>query len=787
MEEAKVVATRVAGKARDWALHSYPSKRGFDHVASYIYPYHFWYSRTYAKMFQRMVRSPGYLSTWARYRKFVQNEHAGLPEWWKNNISSDMFGISPQNPLYFNLEAAINPLNGLTGIDFADPNRRITGMSRTLDDLGKFGPTPWLPYQLFMGIGSALWGPKEQARAWLGNRLLPQSQLIKSATHLMGVSAPSSAGIPFLGPGGLEIDPFILLFEQGKGSIWEQNRVGRALGDLEQELKITHEQALEAARLKSGDVWDMAIERAASERDWTNVIAGLTSAGLKARSQSEMMIDIAYTTAAMLRASKANMSPEQYSAKWAKFYADYPWMEAVMIGRAIGIDADEAYAWNVFSRIPPGQSREWAEAAKIDPAMLQRFYDTKGDLTKFNEIDRKDFMTAIEKLGVTLATPADSIKAEWEFARSQYKAFFGPPSDIRKKEIYYNNLAGSQEREEYLVKNPDLERWFNLEIGVDTFYREQGKDPKLGAKFLEDNPDVARFLAYREQTIMADPILFKYYGGIDFVEKSWRRGMYAEAERLFGEDIFDIQFAYFEVKDNGWDLRSFKAQHPQLLEYWDWLHARKAELETRLAEVDDLMPETVKASIRPDAPEDSLSIQAILEGLKETAPAIDAPSDLALQYMTKPEEGGGDFSITAYLDTEAEKMWPGVLADLQEWQRLNAENPFAAKTFRASHPDLVEYQRWEKGERKRYNALNAGKPARLNPATVSWSEWQQAIDPEGDGIVPRLTIDYFRGRAMGADLKKRLEGLWIAMGRPMGSFDKWLNAMKSSWAATPTY
>ncbi|KKK44368.1 hypothetical protein LCGC14_3167220, partial [marine sediment metagenome] len=144
---ARAVSVDVASAARTFALHDYGKRFGIDLLLSYIYPYQFWHSRTYAKWIKRIANDPFLFSAYSTYRKTMEKAHAGLPDWWKFNINTnELLGIDSDNPLYFNLEASISPLNGLTNVDFNDKYKRVDSVSSTLDDLNKFGSSTWTIY-----------------------------------------------------------------------------------------------------------------------------------------------------------------------------------------------------------------------------------------------------------------------------------------------------------------------------------------------------------------------------------------------------------------------------------------------------------------------------------------------------------------------------------------------------------------------------------------------------------------------------------------------------------------
>ena len=138
--EARLLASTVADADRKFTMLSYPDKTYLDLALSFVYPYQFWYSRTYMNWIRRIAQSPEVLVGYAKYRDYLEKIHAGAPDWWKYQINSDeVLGIQTDNPLFFNLEATLNPLNGVTGVDFTDPYKRVSWWQSNSDDLISWG------------------------------------------------------------------------------------------------------------------------------------------------------------------------------------------------------------------------------------------------------------------------------------------------------------------------------------------------------------------------------------------------------------------------------------------------------------------------------------------------------------------------------------------------------------------------------------------------------------------------------------------------------------------------
>jgi hypothetical protein len=755
LNEAKAVANEVASNARDFALHNYGDKHGFDLVASMLYPYHFWYGRTYAKMMKRVARNPGILSAYSKYREYLEKKHAGLPDWWKHQLNSnELLGLDSDNPVYLNLESLLNPVNGILGVDFNDPDRQETWWGSVMDGMGKLGPSPWLPLQLAVAGLSYATSHPDQGRAFMG-RLFPQGQAIKSA----------STFLPFAPAGGYELDPLVWMasgkmFEsQDK---WEERRVGRALSAIVQESNgtVTRAMADDAAHYQAGPLWEQAVRRAAEDRRWGN-IAGSFGTGFKMRSQSEITIDEAYQAVHNLILVREDRTNAEYREAWSGLHQQYPFLESLLMSRKAGPLNDEAYVWSVVSRIPPGKNSEYTALVGLAPELVEQFYVDKGDMRQWTIADRNAFMGAMESLGAVLESPPDATRQEWDQAKAHYAAIF--------------------------EQTPDY-----IEAMAESFYDMQGREEFEQARaFKKAHPELEQYLQFKEQTIFDDPILMKFYGGLNFVEGSWRRNMYARAEAIFGEDILYLQSVYFDVGKRGGDQRSFLAQHPQLAGpygqfsngYWGWLHQEKTQLGVNLSAIANYLPETPMANVRPDADQAGVLAQHVMNGMQDTMGNYDDQREALIEsYANEPRDD--NFSLSSYIDTEGEKRWPGVVALDAQFDRLAAENPLAAQSYLYTNRNLQAFRAFEKETRRNYNAAqnNARQTPTQTAQGMTWEGWKQALNPNGTSeYVPNLVVDFFRGRDMTSDLRKTLVGLWRSMGSPMGSFEGWMAKMKESW------
>jgi len=576
--QARLIATKVADGARDFTMLTYPEKTYFDLALAYIYPYHFWYTRTYANWMKRIVTNPEVIAFYSKYREYLAKVHAGAPDWWKYTINTnELLGIDSENPLFFNLEQTLNPLNGLTGVDFNDPRKRINWFTATLDDLSKFGPSTWTPFSLATAVALYFKGEEEAASRW-GGRLFPQTASIKALTHILNIGPP----------GGLELDPAVQFFSRGIDP-YERARVGRALKAMVEEGVIDEATAIDAAKTQEGPVWEEGQKWAANGRAWGQMSSFLFGTGFKARSVSDMQIDRFYREYFNMWQREPGMSPDEFREAMDTLRSKYPFMDVVLLSRKGGLARDRGYAYNVLGRIPPGQKNQIAEAVGLDPELISTFYDSKGRLEDWAPTDRERFMAAVVDIGALINIPDDATKAEWGEASKRYKT-----------------LA------------PRLEEQFGADITqlIDQYFalgeNFDGKD-----SFITEHPEVERALQLQDAMIINDPVLSKYYLSIKDIERYYNGNMWNAIEQQLGADIWDKWDAYNEAKLIGKaDASAYWKAHPELEEYMNMKAAYKAIVAKEIVDVQALLQETPLPFLRPGVSPESLGQRGLTEALQ---------------------------------------------------------------------------------------------------------------------------------------------------------------------------
>lgn len=564
VDEAKSIAVKVGTEARNFTMLNYGQRTYADIAAAWVMPYHFFYTRSYGNWIKRLATSPEVIAGYSKYRTAMERVHYDMPDFFKNNIDVskplEFLGIKTEHPLYLNLEAAINPLNGLTGTDFNDPAKRTDWFSNTLDDIGKFGPSVWAPLNIANALRLSLQGEADAAARWAG-RLIPETKQINEVwTALTGKTSSNFLGMNI----SHELDPAVQLFSGGMDP-FERNRVGRALGALigfpdANGNIITKEQALEAARTQSGPLWEQARVNSNNLRSGTMGINSITSylfgVGFKGRTQEDVQIDQMMGEMGKLQALSqgGGLTAEQYRAEWEKMAEKYPFMETILLARRGGDERDGAYAYNALSRIPPGDSTQLFKDIGLSAELVQKFYDSKGDFSSWSEGDRSRFMAAMIDIGATYAMPDNATRGEWASVRTTY---------YNAQEQISQELGMPYTRENGKITGKGI---WDL---ISTYYDMRDTNEQKAVDFKQAHPEIDVAFGMLNEIKMSDPQLAKYYASLNMIESYYFGRTRSDLAKKYGKDITDKQSQYFALGvENPAAAKQFLKQHPELKQYW---------------------------------------------------------------------------------------------------------------------------------------------------------------------------------------------------------------------------
>lgn len=575
MVTVRASAMATANETRNFILHDY-NKNYLDKFLGYFLQYHYWPSRTYMRWAERAVDTPGVLSAYAKYHEYADKAHADMPEWWRYNVPVGKLLGMKDNPMYLNLEATLNPLNGLTGTDFNDPAKRVDWLSSSVDDMNQMGFNMAVPLQWAMALKLYSQGKDDAGRRWMG-RLLPFTTTIKAGVNKLY----EKTGIDLMpdlsfAPGAKygEFDPFVNMMSKGVDP-YEEKRVNRAMAAIISENPDLKEKAYDQLYNRQGDLYDQAVHRAINERAPGQLASFFLGLGYKTRNEQDMQVDKFYSDYSQLLAMRNMMSPDNYKKAYDTLMGKYPFSDALLLGKRGGDDRDAAYAYNVLSRLPPGDSFDVLQASGIREDLINKFYQDKGNFSGWSPQDKERFMSVMLDLGATFAMPDGATRAEWTSVKTTYQ---GLRSDIEKQ----------------------------LGVGiwdkVNTYYDLLDTDKEGAAAFKEAFPEIAQAQLLKQQGVISNPQLYAYYGSLNTIESYYSGSIRAQLADKFGEDITNKQAEYYSLGvESPAKARAYLNAHPEIRAYWKEKKLLEAGMNTKILQIAASLPEQAQgAQVRND-------------------------------------------------------------------------------------------------------------------------------------------------------------------------------------------
>lgn len=560
MSTIRVEAMATGEGYRNFLLHDY-NKTYADHALTYLLgnSFHYWTTRTYRNALETLIGDPKWANAFLSLKDYNQKRHSELPEWLRNNLVIQGDG---NNQYFINLESMINPVYGLTGVDFNDPHKRVDAVSRLVDDGNKLGPTfsPLISWAVAIALYNK--GEQEASERWFG-RMLPQSAPFKGLTNKL-----------FKKP--IETDPFALMME-GNMTPYERNRVVAAMGFMVQNKvknpetgqPITEEEMIDAFRKKEGQLWNVAVSTSLSKRFLGEASSFFLGGAMRVRTQEDVVIDQFWKRYSLLVTSRNMMSSDDYRMGFDKLREDFKFADGMLISRKAGDEQLSALAYNVMARIEPGQSSVMAELVGIKPYMLEAFYDNKGDFDRMglNPQDKARFESGIIDLSILLAMPDGATREEWTMAKSEYSKLVEQMNkkfgiDIQKKMSDFFDVKQSQ-RDVYLQKNPEVNLAFN----------------------------------FKNEYIVSKPILTAYYGGLDVLTRYYDNQVYNVLDVEF-KDMDEKFSKYKELQITNPKL-AYKFKGMYLNPYYDMQEKLYKEADKMILKAAPNIPVTMPYTIRP--------------------------------------------------------------------------------------------------------------------------------------------------------------------------------------------
>ena len=577
--EMKAIALRIADEQRKFTLLNYGEKTYMDVAKAYIWPFHFFYSRSYKNWISRIADNPQILAGYAKLKQALEDINGDVPDWYKHQFDltniTDFLGIHTSHPLYVNLEATLNPLYGLTGTDYYDAAKRHNWVTATIDDMGKFGPSMYAPIQLAIAAILFRNGETDVAARWAG-RVFPQTTQIKALTSTL-------FGRP------IELDPAVLFFSGGIDT-QERGRMAYAAGQLIESGAFTPEQVMLDFQRQEGEAWEAAYQMAIQSRAASAFTSYFLGVGFKPRSSNDLAVEEMYTALNKLYASADLMSPEQYRMAWEQLRSQHPdgFVDAVLLARKGGEKRDAALAYEVLNRLPPGDLSGALAAIGLSQNEIEKFYTSKGFTAKdvkWTKQEKGRFMAAVIDLATMLKIPDAATRQEWNAARTTYSLVY---KDIEEE------LGG------------------DIWDKVSFYYDLKDDNYQMAQVFGNSHPEIFTAMQMKREAVLTNPLLNAYYASIETIETYLGGKVRQQLTDKYGPQIYDIQAGYFESSNP----RAYLAQHPQLKSFWDDKRMLEAEADQLYLQFASKLEDGVPAQFQEDFEPESFTQEQLFGALQ---------------------------------------------------------------------------------------------------------------------------------------------------------------------------
>lgn len=697
-QQHRIIAGQVGAQARDFALLNYSDRRNIDSWLGMVFPYMYWPSRTAKNWATRFATNPAAMANYGRYRSSLDQLHAALPEYQRQQLSTEDLGIPLDNPQMFNLEQTMSPLYGLLGSDYSDEQRRraklagIDNVGGLVEDASGLSSV-WAPIIWAMVLENARSDP-EAAMAWGNNYLGTGFRAARAATTLAG-----EAGVPGIPPGGLNLDPQMIATNMAVGNglstqnmtKWERDALAVKFGTLTNSPPPPGVDALDwkaqvqsAGYTESGPIFDKMLQ----ELMVGTAPAVLTSFGLglgfKPRGKDQIEIANIWGELASIRSHYDDYSPEQIALAYNDLERRHPGYDSLVLLRASGPERDDQWAWEAVSRVGVGYSDAW-KAAGVSQAAWDNFYKVKTTAAMEPAL-RDELMMGINAVN-SIARPTTVEEARQQIAaRNTYKQI-----DAQLKREFGTETLALQDQ------------YFQIRD-------QQGKD--AATEFLAQLPPDSPLYALwdkRNQLLSADPLASRYYLDPEryksYLTSQWydtQDPQLVEAARLYTE------------YNNAGDFKSKKALlalYPGLKPFWKerevFYDALPGEVSTWL----DGLPKAEQFNLRADVTP-MTQLQKNLAGVKAKEEAMFNPppeetlpggtgtggqSDLRTQIEAQvAQQDNVEVKKNGYLTTDNKNIYETTLYEAIIKQ-ANGNPQLAEQMFTATHS-----QGWQV-----YNSLNS--------------------------------------------------------------------------------
>lgn len=553
---------------RDFMLHDY-NKTGLEKMIAYISPFSYWTLESGAKTLERSLDNPKIMNAYMTYRRYLTEQaNPNLPDYMRFNLPvTNMLGFDSEHPLMLNLENSFSPIQNLMGQDFTDPRRNVDWLSSTVSAINNTG----LSTGTFINwaIAAELYkkGMNDAGNLWMG-RFLPQTQQARGLLTAAGLDLNAGKLIQHN-----ELDPIVNLLDGGLTQSDKIN-VTRALAWMQTHEHIPQEVLIDAARQRGDNpYWQEALRRAVTDKLPEQMASFFTGLNMRSISEQDKVNYQFGNDFGQVLALNGVTSPQDYKRAMDELRIKYPDMDLLLMAYKNDKFIDSAYAYSVLGRLPPS-STDVLLAAGLHTDDINRFYNSKGDMTKWTESQRTTFMSAVLSLGAVLTVPTNATRESWTEAKIAY-------SGMRD---YIDKRLGAHTMEQ-------VDAWYQLHYSSDT------NDQQKASEMLANNPVIQQALTMKTAIIYNTPQLMQYYGSVNTIRSYYTSKAYADMKTNYGIDMGEFFAQYSALKPNNVATPNSKLFYKQNKTIFDAFYKYQDENNRIIASIGLFLPARVPTRI----------------------------------------------------------------------------------------------------------------------------------------------------------------------------------------------
>ncbi len=431
LTEINAVATKTGEYFRHAALLNYSDRRVIDSLLSLIFPYHYWYTRSFKNWAELLLHRPQYMNWYVKSQDGLEKLNEGLPERLKHTVPLPWFG----GDLHLNPSRMLLPFSSLTE-PFIPEERQKTPAGRAAALIAGVGPQPYAPAMTAAALSGAI-GPKE---AWIG-RFAPFSRPIQVATAQAGIGGPTGVNIE---------QPLQKALGLQEGDRWDPYRAQRWLREEVTGGRIDRRQAERAIANQKGPLWDRAMQASLQRQGYPELTGFLTGLRpqLVAPEEKKYYRELRPEYQATMKAAQEGGG----KALQQQFYKEHPDYSIWGFGRGTQAEAQTQLRENDFWEKLNG-SREFHRQERTSLLPWQPEYRASKDAERnagnqlrqqYGEIDLRPSLRAMNK------PELQQYVKDGELQKAS-DAFFA--ADVKTED-------GQRFRRRIIQENPDLQAYW---------------------------------------------------------------------------------------------------------------------------------------------------------------------------------------------------------------------------------------------------------------------------------------------------------------------------------------